>query len=105
MADLTTTDTSHTTRLAYRERREVVMQHEAFFLLAFEVLEPLHVVGRSQSGCDEGLGFAASEDGRAVHARKHAGLNRNCADFVELTAVGPNSVFCYLLAENTFAQH
>ena len=80
------------------------MQHEAALLLALVALHPLRVVGGAERGGDERLGFAAGEQRRAVHAREHAGLDRDWADLVEGAVVGADAVVEHLVAEDLLAQ-
>ena len=54
--------------LADRERREVVVQHEALVVLAGDVLDLLLVVGGAERAADERLRLAAREDDGAVDA-------------------------------------
>ena len=69
------------------KRREVIVQHEALFGFAFEGLEALHVVAGAQGGGDQGLSFAAGEDGRAVGAGQDADFDPDIADLVEGAAI------------------
>ena len=73
--------------LADRERREVVVQHEALVELAGDVLDLLLVVGGAERAGDQRLRLAAREHDRAVDAGQHAGLGPDRADLVELAAV------------------
>ena len=80
------------------------MQHEAFLGFAFEDFEALHVVAGAQGGGDQGLGFAAGEDGRSVGAREDADFDPDVANLVEGAAVGTALLVDNLFAENAFAQ-
>ena len=80
------------------------MQHEAFLGFAFEAFEALHVVAGAEGGGDQGLGFAAGEDGAAVGARQDAGFDPDFADFVEGAGVGTALLVDDLLAEDALAQ-
>ena len=75
--------------LAHRKRREVVVQHEALegFVLE-EQVEALHVFLGAQRERGQGLGFAAGEERRAVHARQQAHFAGDLANLVERPAVG-----------------
>ena len=88
VADLAASGAAQECNFANRERREVVVQHEALLGFAFEGLQALHVVAGAQRGGDQRLGFAAGEDGRTVGARQHADFDPDIADLVELAAVG-----------------
>ena len=59
------------------------MQNESLFGLAFETLQPLHVIGSSQCRCHQRLGFAAGEDRAAMRARQHSGFDPDVANFIE----------------------
>jgi hypothetical protein len=65
VADFATTSATHAATLAHRERREVVVQHERVFFLAFQGVD-LCVTGGAQRGNDQGLGFATGEQRRTV---------------------------------------
>ncbi len=87
VADLATAGAAQERHFAHRERREVVVQHEALLGFAFEGFQPLHVLAGAERGGDQRLGFAAGEDRRTVRARQHADLDPDVADLVELAAV------------------
>ena len=80
------------------------MQHEALLGFAFEAFQALHVVAGAQRGGDQGLGFAAGEDGAAVSSRQHAGFDPDFADLVEGARIGTPFLFDDLLAEDALAQ-
>ena len=104
MADLATSGAAQERHFAHRERRKVVVQHEALLGFAFEGFQPLHVFAGAQRGGDQRLGFAAGEDRRTVGARQHADLDPDVADLVELAPVGTAVLLDHLLAENLLAQ-
>ena len=87
-----------------RKRRKVIVQHEALLGFAFEDFEALHVVAGAQGGGDQGLGFAAGEDGRAVGARQHADFDPDIANLIEGAAIGTALLVDDLFAEDAFAQ-
>ncbi len=58
-----------------------------------------------KSGRDQGLGFAASENCRAVSARQHADFDPDIANLIELAAIGTALLLDHLLAEDALAQH
>ena len=89
MADLASPRSALRSGLADRERREVVVQHEALMLLAGDVLDLLLIVAGAECATDQRLGLAAGEDDGAVDAGQGAGLGPDRADFVELPAVEP----------------
>src|SRR5216684_6599337 len=94
----------HKPHLPHRKRREVVMEEEAFFGFAFEAFEALHVVAGAEGCGDEGLGFAAGEDGAAVGSWQDAGFDPDVADFVEGASIGAAFLFEDFFAEDSFAE-
>src|SRR5690606_22768883 len=76
-------------RLARRERREVVVQHERLRRLGrdVDVVDPLLVVLRTERDHTERLRRATREQGAAVRARQDADLARDRPDLVRLAAV------------------
>ena len=80
------------------------MQEEAFFGFAFEAFEALHVVAGAEGGGDQGLGFAAGEDGAAVGARQDSGFDPDFADLVERAAIGTPLLLDHRVAENSLRQ-
>ena len=99
MTDFTTAGTAHRLHFTDRERREVVVQHEALPGFAIDHFDLLLVVGRAERDGDERLRLAAGEHARAVHARQHGVLDRDLADLVELAAVEADA-----LVQNRVAQ-
>ena len=95
---------AHKPNLTHRKRREIVMQHEAFFGFAFEAFEALHVVRGTERGGDQGLSFAAGEDGAAVRAGQNAGFDPDVANFVEGAGVRAAFLLQDFLAEDALAQ-
>ncbi len=105
MADLATAGTAHEANLTHAERREIVVQHEALEGLAgLQQFNALLVFLGAQRHGDQGLGLAASEQGRAVRSRQDAGLDRDGADLVEGTPVGTAMLFEHLVAENALLE-
>src|SRR5882724_7055304 len=102
--DFTTACAAHEANFANRERREVVVQEEALLAFALEAFEALLVVGGAESGCDQGLGFAACEDGAAVGSRQDAGFDPDVANLVELAVVWTTSGDGNVLAEDLLQQ-
>src|SRR5690554_687503 len=72
VADFTAAGATHATTLTYRIGREVVVEHEGVFLLAFQGIQQLRVTGGTQRGHDQRLGFATGEQRGAVGAIQHA---------------------------------
>ena len=87
MADFAAAGAAQELHFADRERREVVVEHEALPGLAVDHLDLLLVVRRAERDGDERLRFAAGEDRRTVRARQHARFDRDGADLVELAAI------------------
>ena len=104
MTDFAAACATQKRNLSNRKRREVIVQHEALLGFAFEDFQALHVVAGAQGGGDQGLGFAASEDGRAVGAGQNADFDPDIANLVESAAIGTALLVDDLLAENAFAQ-
>ncbi len=74
MADFAAAWRTHAARLAYRVRREVVVQHEALAVAAVQRVDNLLVVTGAESRGHKRLGLTAGEERRAVGAWQ-------CADF------------------------
>lgn len=72
MADFTTTRAAHAAALAYRERREVVVQHEGVLALAFQGIQQLGITRGAEGRDDQGLGFATGEQRGTVGLAEHA---------------------------------
>src|SRR5215471_6232666 len=100
MAYFSTSNTCHAAYFTHGKWREVVVQHETLFGFAFKFLYPLHVIGRAQGGGDQRLGFAASEDGRAVCAGQHADFNRDGTNFIERAPIRAAPFVRDLITEN-----
>ena len=104
VADFATTYAGHTSNLTNGERREVIVQHELPLLLAFVAFHALRIVGGAERCADEGLGFAASEESRTVHAGEDTGLDGDLANLVEGAVIGANALVEHLLAEDALAE-
>ncbi|MCY1393025.1 hypothetical protein D9M71_79120 [compost metagenome] len=87
VADFTTARAAHAAALAHRERREVVVQHEGVLALAFQGVEQLGITGGAKGGNDQGLGFAAGEQGRTVGLAEDADFDLQRADGAGVAAV------------------
>ena len=87
VADLAAGRAAHEFHFTDRERREVVVEHEALEGLAFEVFDLLRFLRRAEGHGDERLRLAAGEDGRAVRAREHVQVDRDRTDLGERAAV------------------
>ena len=61
--------------LADAERREVVVQHERLFALAFDRVDDLRIAARAQRRDDNRLGLATREQRRTVRTRQNADLH------------------------------
>ena len=74
MADLAASGAAEAARLADREGREVVVQHEGLFVGAFKRVDILLVLAGAERGDHQRLGLAAGEQRRAMGARQHRSL-------------------------------
>ena len=74
VADLAAARAAQRFGLARRERREVVVQHEALVDVAGERLDVLRVLAGPEGGRDQRLRLAAREQRRAVRPGQHAHL-------------------------------
>ena len=104
VADFAPAGAAQELHFADRERREVVVQHEAAVGLALDRLDLLRVVFGAERGADERLRLAAREHGRAVDAGQHAGLDPDRADLVEAAAVEALAALEDLVAHDLFLQ-
>ncbi len=91
VADLAAPGSAHAPRLADRERREVVVQHEALAGVAVDVVEDLLVERRAEGRDDQGLGLAPGEQRRAVGAGQQVDLAGDVADVLGAAAVGAHA--------------
>src|SRR5690606_39970603 len=80
VADLATASGAHATALTHRIGREVVVQQEGVFLLAFEGVEDLRIAGGAECGYDQRLGFATGEQGGTVGLAEHADFDVQATD-------------------------
>ncbi len=87
MADLAPAGAAHAARLAHRERREVVVEHEALLAGAFERVDELLVLARAQRRDHQRLRLAAREQRRAVRARQHVHLRQDGAHGLQIAPV------------------
>src|SRR5882757_2082546 len=94
---------THESNLSHRERREVVVEHEAFLGFALEAFQSLHVVAGAEGGRDQRLGFTARKNRAAVGARQDADFNPDVANLIEGAAVGTAFVLNDCVAEDIFA--
>src|SRR5207253_2772349 len=98
VTDFATTSATHATTLAHRERREVVVQHEGVFFLAFQGVQQLCVTGGTQSRDYQSLGFTTGEQCRTV------GLRQNTDFDVQRTySAGVAAVDTWLAVNDVFA--
>ena len=87
MPYLAATRSKHPPSLADAERREVVVQHEGLAALALDSVDDLGISGRAEGSGDDGLGFAAREQGGAVRPGQELHATRNFAHHRRATAV------------------
>src|SRR5215470_11398205 len=104
MADFAASNAGHSADFANGEWREIVMQHQALFGLAFKPLDALHVVRSAKRGSNQGLRLTTSEDGGAVSTGQNAGFYPDRTDFVECAAVRAAALVRDLITENAFPQ-
>src|SRR5207249_2658816 len=93
---------THESDFTNTKRRKIIMQHEALRrrFAGLEQLDPLLVILGSQGDCDQRLGFAASEQRRAVRPRQQARFDRNGTDLVKGPAVRTAPLAQHLLTED-----
>ncbi len=72
VADLAAAGAAIGPAFADAERREIVIEHEFLADLVGQAVDALLVAGGAQRGGDQGLRFAAGEQGGAVRARQDA---------------------------------
>src|SRR6202165_5280789 len=104
MANLAASSATHEPDFSHRERRKIVVQHEALLGFAFKALETLHVVAGAERRGNQRLGLAAGEYCAAMCARQNAGFDPDFADLIEGASVWTALVIDYLIAENSFTQ-
>src|SRR3954470_14708813 len=100
MTDFAAPRTREAADFTDRERREVVMEHEALVVLPGDVLDFLLVVRRAQRAGDQRLRFSTREDNGTVDARQDARLGPDRPNLVKLAAVEAHA-----LVEHFVAQH
>ncbi len=101
VADFTAAGAAHEAGLTHAEGREIVVQHEALgSFTRLQQLDALLVVLGSQCNGDQGLGFAAGEQGRAVSTRQNAGFDGDLADLVHRAAIGTAAADQHFVAED-----
>src|SRR5690554_6878893 len=93
VTDFTTARRAHTARFTYGVRREVVVEQERIFTLAFQGIDGLHVTGGTQSGRYDGLGFTTGEQGRTVNGRQYANFNLDGANSLVVTTIDTRLAF------------
>src|SRR5690606_7233253 len=100
VADLTPPRAAQRLRLAGREGREVVVQHEALPRLADQRVDLLLVTGGAERGRDDRLRLAALEQRRAVRARQEPDLAGDGTNGGGLAAVDPAPLIEHHLAHD-----
>ena len=104
VANFAATRAGHTSCFTNAERRKVVVKHEGLLLLAFIALQPLSIVLGAECGRNQGLGFTACKQRRAVHAGQNFGLDGDFTNLVEGAAIGTDPLLGHLLAEGALAE-
>ena len=87
VTDLAAARRAHAPGFADRIGREVVVQHERFFVGPAQRVDPLLVLAGAERGDDDRLRLAAGEQRRAVGARQEARLDDDRAHGDEIAAV------------------
>ena len=77
MADLAPPGRTHAASFADRIGGEIIMQQEALLISALQPIDILLVFAGPERGDDEGLSFAAGEQGRTMGARQNAHLRED----------------------------
>ncbi len=91
MADFPPSRTAHAARFANGVRREVVVQHEVFAVLALQGVDYLLVLTGAQCRHAEGLGLAAREQGRSMRTGEHPDFRDDRADGPGVAPVDTNA--------------
>ena len=104
MADLAPFGAAQEAFLTDAVRREVVVQHEVVFGGAFKRLDELGVPHGTQGRHDDGLGFAALEQGRAVRLREHADLDADGAHGLGIATVDARFAVEHVRANNVLLE-
>ena len=105
VADFAAAGAAQEFHFADRERREIVVQHEALERLVLEEeIEALLVFLGAERGGDERLRLAAGEESRAVNARQNADLAGDLANLVEGASIGATAADEHVVAEDALAQ-
>ena len=100
MTDLTTLGRTETAGLTGRERREVVVKHEAVTVFTGKRIDDLFITPRTQRGDDDCLGFPAREQRRAVRSRQHPDTNVDWSNGARIA-----TVYAWLAIEDTTANN
>ena len=100
VADLAAARAAERLGLARRERREVVVEHEALPALAGERVDLLLVARGAERRRDGRLRLAALEERRAVDAREDADLAHDGADRLHVAAVDALALAEHVLADD-----
>ena len=79
MADFTPAGAAQKTRFADRVGREIIVQHEALAIFAFEHIHDLFVLAGAEGRDHQRLGLAAGKERRAMAARQNADLAHDLA--------------------------
>ena len=67
------------------------MEHEFLAVFVDETIDQLFVAAGAEGDGAHGLGLAAGEDGRAVHARQNSHLAGDRPDGLEIAPIGPHA--------------
>ena len=91
MTDFTATRATHAARLAHRVRREVVVQHEVRTVVAFDVVDDLLILCRTQRGRNQRLRLTAGEQRGAVGAWQNGGFSQDRSNRLGIATIDPQT--------------
>ncbi len=91
VADFATARAADRANFTHAVAGEVVVQHELLAVLLDQAVDHLLVAAGAEGDGAHRLGFAAGEDGRAVHAGQNADLAGDRADVLKSAAIGANA--------------
>src|SRR4029077_6249964 len=87
MADLAPPWSAHSSGLADRERRGIVMQEKSLLLRSLQRVDPLLLLAGAERRHHQGLALAAREQGRAVRPRQNADFRNDGTHGLDIAAI------------------
>ena len=87
VADFAATGTAHAASFTDRVWREVVMQHEGFFVFSSKAVDDLFVIAGAEGRYNQSLCFATCKQRRAVNAGEDADFSHDRADSLGVAAI------------------